>query len=222
VAQARIAAAKDDLERIASAQERVVVDIGYMVRLFALDDSKIADNVGFAVPNDVNDVIDGLEDENLNAYYQNVPGNLFINTEDQDFVANGQLLLDRLTQQTEFNTIIPMAVWNGPYIAWRNDLNVPGVALGPTDTAYDDIGNDPWGNNYILFTARGLINEPEGAFVTTSISALDTQAVDGGGGTAYPVRGYDRPTVLSLGPDGEAGELGNRVYGAGDDLVRPM
>ena len=69
----RITAAISDLEHIANAEERVVIDTAYVVRLFVLDDVQAAEDpaVGFELPRPVAsaDRIDGFVDEEDSVYW---------------------------------------------------------------------------------------------------------------------------------------------------------
>ena len=102
------------------------------------------------------------------------------------------------------------------------------ATVGPGETAKDDIPDDPWGNNYLFFTSKGLLNEPEGEFVirATLADALGSQNPNAGGGISYQCDVFDRPTVLSMGPDGLPGDTTTRstgqtrIFGTGDDITR--
>jgi len=230
--EARINAARSDLEHLANAQERVALDTGYMVRLFALDDSAESDSSGqrgLQVPNDPTDHVDSIYDEANALYYNvNVLQNLFIDRQTQDFISTGAasgLWTQLVGNQSNYMALGP--VWRGPHITWNRDQNVPNfVPASPGETGLDDIPNDPWGNNYLFFTRRGILNEPEGQFAT-EITAADTQGVDATapGARTYAADVFDRPTVLTMGPDGVPGDANGpnapeNTFGTGDDLFR--
>jgi type II secretory pathway pseudopilin PulG len=243
--QARIAATLSDLESLADAQQRLAIDAGVYIRLFALDDIWIDRNAGdglaLAIPNDPDDTFDALQEELLgtaNYYYEptkgsdpeDVPGDLFINPTTQDLidVNDAAPLWNRLTVFSPSVTITSL-VWHGPYMAWQKDSDVLSVEaiigrpLNPGESALDDIPDDAWGNNYLFFTALGLINEPEGVLEEDTITveeALGKDTAANAGGDEYDTDLFDRPTILSLGPDGLPGDIDNRNFGAGDDQTR--
>lgn len=74
--------------------------------------------------------------------------------------------------------------------------------------ARDGIPDDPWGNDYVLFTRRGLVLEPTGQIVDTNVGVQ----VSGGflQGGSYPTQVFDRACIMSLGPNGLPG-AGNAV-----------
>lgn len=209
-ADAKITAAKAELKNIADAEERVAIHTGYFVRLYALDDLIGGDAVGFGV---TGDRLDGVRDEKLNA---------IVTTGEQMFIdpasgiqllpANQNVAYTRLTSnETSFG-------WQGPYYTIHRD---EAAAPDPTDSTLGrqvghlaGIPTDPWGNDYILLTKRGALNEPAG-----TIDA--TLALSGGGTVNAEV--FDRPTVLSLGPNGVPGDADTtsqnfNKLGKGDDL----
>ncbi len=232
--QARIRAAESDLERIATAQDMVAVDTGYFVRLFMLNDRPGPDADGeFLRPAGGTDVTGN--DYDSTGQYQTAgyfnTNNLFF-----DIVyprvgvnpPNGTELRTRLVRdETSFN-------WNGPYVNWQEDENFY------TDSAFDDqeprpdgIPDDPWGNNYLLFVPNGdtingssqqggLVLEPDGDIVQSADFPLGSASPEV---TSIDCNVFDRPTLLSLGPNGLPGNgLGDASpearMGAGDDIVR--
>lgn len=219
---ARQKTAMADLEMISSAQERAVVDTGYIYRLYALDDvAGDGDGIGFG---GTNDVIDALKDEynSLLGIYNlafNNPRRLFIDPETGLFISDNQasnLFTLLHANETAFN-------WHGPYLVLQKDTGTSPwtytSAQLPAD-GKDDIPDDPWGNNYLLFTKRGMVLENDGVITETVIFPSD--------GNTYNCKLFDRTTVLSLGKDGRPGDgsgpssdpsaPGN--FGQGDDIIR--
>lgn len=194
--EAQQQAAKSDMQHIQDAQERAAVDTGFFYRLYVLDDDWAGDGYGFGDPLDIRD---GLLDEASNRVYQN-PRRIFIDIRTGEFLANADNFYDNnmlLANETAFN-------WHGRYITWQRDTN------------QDDIGNDPWGNNYLFFTKAGVVLEPDGT-INTQYRATDN--------SSYDAMVFDRPTILSLGPDGLPGGYDSATqartqFGTGDDLIR--
>lgn len=222
-AQARIARANADLEHLAEGQARAAIDTGYYVRLFLLNDVRQGDGVAFNRGAN-NDRADGISDYLLpQLYYQNVD-RLFIDPRTNDFVTAGRnaLILNQITN-AETNYNVPTAVWNGPYMNWRADSNLPAVA---GSNAPDGIPDDPWGNNYLFFTSLGLVLEPGVTGADPIARASVGFDVNGNPvlGGAFSTVVFDRATVVSLGPDGLPGR--NGVVGStfgdpnSDDLFR--
>ncbi|MGF1573967.1 MAG: prepilin-type N-terminal cleavage/methylation domain-containing protein [Sumerlaeia bacterium] len=209
---ARIASAESDLDRIGSALDQFAIDTGYYPRLFLLND----------VPGPARGVIKSNPDGQIydstqslltaGYYFENIDNNLFISTTGDtsgEFVGNptNSILIDRLIlNETEFN-------YNGPYINWQKDFNAY-PAWGTA--APDGLPDDPWGNNYLLFTREGLVLEPEGIIVGSANFPLSNN--NSTGGTNCLV--FDRTTILSLGPDGSPGSGGTTPLGTGDDIFR--
>lgn len=202
--EARVAATRQDLEALKTAQEHAAIDTGYFYRLYVLDDVRHGDAVS---PEAANDVVDGVRDEALRTATQN-SRQIFIDTQ------SGQLLdpntasekYDLLTSnETNFN-------WNGPYV------NVARKTKYDDDSAVrDPVGFplDPYGSKYLLFTKAGVVLEPDGRI----LDSVDIQ------GSLYNGRVFDRPTILSLGPNSAPGDgsgPGNPEgqFGRGDDLFR--
>ncbi len=220
--QARVARVNSDLENLASSMERVAVDTGYYVRLFALNDVLRGDGVAFNrdLPGDPDDNIDGLTDYDIGGGFLEFPGSnsLFIDTRTGDFAVglNRTAFFNRLLA-TETNFDGTSVGWTGPYINWQTDDNIYQGVAGRTG-----VPDDPWGNDYILFTREGMFLEPDGLLVD-SVS----QNVDGGfssGGPFDTFEIFDRPTIISLGPNGAPGDgstTGDEGdFGEADDFVR--
>jgi len=215
--QARVSSAKADLDRIGAAMERQAIDTGYYVRLWALDD--IAGSVvSIPATNPSGTVFNSVRQWDDPAFYfESVDTNFFIYSEGDvvgDFVpsnVNSNLLDQIQRSETDFN-------WNGPYISFNSDENSY-PSWGAT-LAKDGLPDDPWGNNYLLFTREGLVLEPDGDIVTTAdfpIVANNPTATPAVIGADCNV--FDRTLVLSLGPDGVPGDGGTQL-GEGDDLIR--
>jgi prepilin-type N-terminal cleavage/methylation domain-containing protein len=189
--EAQERAAMSDMQHIADAQERAAIDTGYFYRLYILDDEWAGDGIGLGDPNDV---MDGLLDEADNTIYQN-PKRIFIDPQTGLFLVNAVTFFDNnilAANETAYG-------WHGRYITWQRD----------TDSS--DIGDDPWGNDYLFFTKAGVVQEPEG-----DIRSVYTSP----DGQSYDAKVFDRPTVLSLGPDGAPGSGSGTDFGEGDDLKR--
>jgi type II secretory pathway pseudopilin PulG len=233
--EARRTAALQDLERLADAQERVAVDTGYFFRIYALNDTRGGDNLyanaqlgGFQVLGNRQ----GIQDNDLvtNNIYER-PTDLFILPSTQNYPASQIAIWNRLdtrngsapNNETDFN-------WNGPYLNWYRDTN------------RNDWPDDPWGNDYLFFTINGLIFPPDptseipgrdqetstvGSFQFSLLGPGYELTGPGGGLTQFPATSlFDRPTFLTLGPNGVPGNGSddpsdpNYGYGRGDDLVR--
>lgn len=229
--EARIRSAEKDLQMLADAEERAAIDTGYFYRPYVLND--IPGPLNFdGIPN-AQKVIqeprngkDGLRDNAVtnNNLYEN-PTYIFIKITSGD--AAGQIFYEDAMQQrlwsrltakdsaeTDFN-------WNGPYInTWR-------------DANQNDWPDDPWGNDYLLLTPKGILYAP---VRDSSTQPTDTsfqfqengpQISVGGSIQQYKASGIvDRPTWVSMGPNGlpgdgtpPSGTAGN-TYGRGDDLMR--
>jgi prepilin-type N-terminal cleavage/methylation domain-containing protein len=190
---ARKKAAMADLENIQNSLERAAIDTGHYYRIYVLNDVPGGDGIGWGDPNDI---VDGVADEELNLSHNN-GRQIFIDLDEGDFRPNYDTLYTLLaSNETAFN-------WNGPYINWNKDeVDSDGAPIP------DDIPDDPWGHNYLLFTSLGLVLEPDGIIQTGTHMGSDVEV-------------FDRTTLLSLGPNGLPGDgvAGSR-FGTGDDFVR--
>jgi len=213
---ARQKSALGDLEAIANAQERAGVDTGYIYRLYVLNDVSGGDGIGFG---SVGDIRDGIRDEfdtgggAYNTMYTN-PRQVFIDVNTGNLLTPAQAttLFDQIrTNETAFN-------WQGPYLVVQRDRGSLPWQYSPTKG--DDIPDDPWGNNYLFFTEKGLVQENQGNIVTSITFPGD--------GRTYNCKLYDRPTLLSLGKNGLPGDgTGPSIdptapgnFGQGDDIMR--
>jgi prepilin-type N-terminal cleavage/methylation domain-containing protein len=196
---ARLAGAESDLEHLQGAEERAHINTGYVYRFYVLDD--VAGGDGQFQPFLPNDV-DGIRDEMLNTMMQ-FPTRIFIDYKQGQFVANFAPLWVRLTRdETEFG-------WGGPYINYAR--------LRDVDS--NDLPEDPWGEEYLLFTPLGWVNQYTGTVESVYwFFAADV-------GTTIPVFApfFDRFTVLSKGPNRVPGDGNWRtpwLFGTDDDLKR--
>ena len=139
---------------------------------------------------------DSIAAENVTS----VADNIFVNPETNDMLNVSATRLQAIFRQVAETT------WGGPYYTIHRDesfamANETGYTFG--------VPNDPWGNDYVFVTREGALVEPLGLFLNTYLGAA--------------ALGFDRPTIVSLGPDGEPGagvDGGPRVLGRGDDLYR--
>jgi prepilin-type N-terminal cleavage/methylation domain-containing protein len=210
--EARLRAAESDLEHLANALERVGIDTNYMFKLYVLDDVIGGDGVANQPTNVPAERIDGTRDEDLNPVFAGQAERIFISLETQQVVDlalatsiyNNQFAVTTdLQSETKFG-------WHGPYINWQVDKN------------YNDWPDDPWGRDYIFFTRAGGMGPLDTQFVLTGVTIGTSMAP-----ISFPAQAnvFDRPTVLSLGPDGLPGDgaanpTGNGDYGEGDDIFR--
>lgn len=199
--EARLNAALQDLEALQTAQQHAAIDTGYFYRLYVLDDV----GGGDAIPasNLTADRVDGIRDEQLRTDVTN-PKSLFIDTKAGTFLLGGAAIYDRMVaNETAFN-------WNGPYVNVARKVGLKNPVAGqPAGTPLD-----PWGNPYLFFTKEGLVNDRDGVISTTYVG-LD--------GNTYNAVRFDRPTILSLGPNGVPGNGAGSTepnFGQGDDLYR--
>ncbi|MFP4379027.1 MAG: type II secretion system protein [Candidatus Sumerlaeia bacterium] len=217
MAEAKTAKATRDMEEIVEAQKRVAIHTGYYVRIFMLDD--VAGGNG--VPLQDGDSYDGIEDEDeqigsATAYYDN-RDQLFIDPSTGDLLSPAASEAVFQTITVGDNNTTRTAKWGGPYYTIHSDednITQPGDH-NPTPAqgfpTLHDIPTDPWGNDYLFFTRLGMIKEPEGLLVEPEV------IVDS---VSYDTTEFDRPTILSLGPDGLPGGEGDRRFGRGDDQFR--
>ncbi|MEQ8821734.1 MAG: prepilin-type N-terminal cleavage/methylation domain-containing protein [Sumerlaeia bacterium] len=218
--EARRTAALADLERLANAQDRLAVDIGYYGRLFFLND--VGNRANAQQFQRDFDPADGTVDS-ISSYFgpgSNYFGNInqiFIDPNTGNLVAAvvGSTLLGNINvNETALN-------FYGPYVNWNRDEN--SYSQSPFDggegTAYlpDGIPDDPWGNNYVIFTRAGMLLEPAGIFTTSASFPLGL----GGVTVSNLDEAFDRATLVSFGPDGLPGDgAGTPIPGEGDDIVR--
>ena len=204
---ARQRTAKSDLEHIRNAEERAGIDTGYYYRMYVLDDNPGGDGIGTGGTNDIND---GVHDEILNTIAQNTM-RIFINVNNGEFLPDAAAFL-QYRKMTENETGFG---WNGRYITWQRDIyGFNRDAQG--NLIPNDIPDDPWNHDYLFFTQKGLVLEPNGEIVPSC--SIDTNGNFSTGAT-YDCLRYDRFTVLSLGGDGLPGSQPDYIFGTGDDLI---
>ena len=196
--EARVRAAESDLQHLQDAEERAGINTGYLYRFYVLDDVLGGDGFG---PYNPNDYIDGIRDEHLNVGMQ-FPTRIFIEYKTGQFSQNYQNLYSQLTRnETAFG-------WQGAYVNYHH--------LRDIDT--NDIAEDPWGEEYLLFTNSGkLVDQFQGILVETfyffASDTLSTVPI------YWPF--FDRFTVLSTGANGAPGDgTSNAIFGTDDDLYR--
>lgn len=203
-AQARITAAQADLDSLQNAEQQIAVDTGYFFRFYALDDVPGGDGIN---PEEYDpatppvDVTDGIRDEALRTT-QNAT-DLFVDTKTGDLLPQGDsIIYTRLVQAGEvaFN-------FNGPYLNFSRKV---GVKAPPVGQQVVGLPLDPWMGPYLFFTSKGVIDEWNGIMVQTITI----------NGTSYNSLIFDRPTVLSLGPDGLPGSGPGTDFGEGDDIFK--
>lgn len=220
-AEARLRTAQADLRLLAEAEQQAVIDIGYFLRLYVLDDVVGGDGIGpTAVPNPL-DVIDGLQDERFNTrnpdgpVYGIVPdfGSIPVNV---STTGRPGALFD-ITSLVRNETLLGIGL---PYITYPRQYEDPA-----TGNQYN-VPRDPWGNPYVILTREGFVNDVDTLFAGTPTGAspalIDAVSMVGGpsglDGTIF-----DRLTLVSFGPNALPGD-GSGVapdgnFGAGDDLV---
>ena len=218
--QARMAATKQELQHLGDAEERVGIDTGFMLRIYALDDvGRPGDGIASTDSSDpVNnpDVTESILDNqitNNNCYVD--PERLFISAASENYSANGTLLFDKLLAESAYS-------WLGPYLQWQRDENG------------NDWPDDPWGNDYLFFTRAGVIFPPINGGIPAGTGGEDgdgsaqfqptyRQVDVNGTPVTYDAIVFDRPTFLSMGPDNLPGNgLGNPTtnrFGDGDDII---
>lgn len=210
---ARLARARQDIESLADAQDRMYVDVGYFGVLSLLNNVVGGDGVYNLTDNTV-DVTDGIRD---------IPDGIsvFIDDQTQDYVPAGvsiSLINNFRVSETTYG-------WNGPYVNWQRDANFPlsGGGVGP-----DGIPDDPWGRNYLLFTRLGLVVEDTMRSNPTQTTGQVVEwTTDAGALRHFELEPpyyckllFDRPTIISLGRDGLPGDHTDRTFGRGDDIIR--
>jgi len=208
---ARVGAAESDLQHLEDAEVRAGVTTGYVYRFYVLDDLPGGD--GRFIPGDPSDV-DGIRDEAINPTVA-FPTRIFLDysgtyNPPYDFLqgnAESNAWSRLVRNETEFG-------WQGPYINYAR----------MRDIDYNDIPEDPWGEEYLLFTPRGLVDQRLGVVVDTYYFV----ATDGTPITLYGPF-FDRFTVLSKGPNRAPGDGTSLLlpdgtpaarFGTGDDLKR--
>ncbi len=196
--EARLTAARADLESIATAQQQAAIDTGYFYRLFVLDDVTGGDAVA---PDVLTDRIDGIADEILRGDALNMP-QIFVDTKLGNVVTPGAPVFNRLLLGDE------MLTWKGPYINITRKVG-PKIVIPNTPISTPV---DPWGSQYLFFTRLGVMQEPAGL-----IQANWADSVSGGN---YIANVFDRPTVLSLGPNKLPGDGISSAFGTDDDIIR--
>lgn len=224
--QAKIASTQQDLNHLADAQERAAFDTSWFYRPYVLNDQRAGDGQVNSSPLDR---VQGIRDNLLTTdnIYEN-PAVIFISTRFLDYPSNQAQLFARLgTRETDLGVQFN---WNGPYINWFRDVN------------QNDWPDDAWGGDYLFFTPAGVLYPPDPFLRPTDIDVsdefeeegpmVDVESASGSGTTnrtfsAFVDGGqtplFDRPTWLSLGPDGLPGngtDDPNNVYGEGDDIFR--
>lgn len=215
---ARLTAAQSDVENLANAEERFQIDTGYFVRLYALNDLVLpGDDIANTDPLDT---IQSIFDNGVgtDTRYQ-FAGRIFINPATGDYLTDGQQLTI-LGNETTF-------LGNGPYINWQ----------AMRDTNNNDWPDDPWGQDYLVFTREGVIVPPS---INEDNTIGGRDDFNGNDDLSYqffpqgPERHdpngdninearlvFDRPTILSVGPNGLPGTgLQGTRYGEGDDVYR--
>jgi prepilin-type N-terminal cleavage/methylation domain-containing protein len=226
---ARLKVCQQELREIANAEERAAIDNGYYFRLYVLDDVSGGDGVGLGErdSNGVLDPVDGIDDESngiSNFIYLNSE-NMFISVDTGKMIEADALIHTAFTKITD-ETSYGADAWKGPYYNIHNDDT---IAEDRSQSEWEnykgflpDIPNDPWGNDYIFATEAGVVQEPDGVIADTfSISSISGD---------NPIRPFDRPTIISLGPnrvpgdekgpDGNASTTAdNYTLGTGDDLI---
>ena len=194
---ARVRAAESDLEEIRKAEERAGIDTGYYYRLYVLDDNIGGDGLGSG---QTDDILDGVRDESLNTIADN-PTRMFINVSSGELLeaSSSSIIFNRFSQnETAFG-------WNGRYITWQ------------TDEDENDIPDDPWGRDYLLFTSEGLVLEPDGIIIDSCGINANGQLISG---PTYNCLLFDRFTLVSRGPDGLPGSQPDYEFGTGDDVIQ--
>jgi len=194
---ARLAAAESDLEHIQGAEERAHINTGYVYRFYVLDD--VAGGDGTYRPFDPSDV-DGIRDEEFNTMVMD-PTRMFLDYKTGLFLANFANIYSRMTaNETEFG-------WGGPYINYGRFR----------DFDRNDIPEDPWGEDYLLFTPKGWVNQRTGQ-IETVYYFFATDA-----GTTVPLVGpfFDRFTIVCKGPNKAPGDgTSGARFGFDDDMKR--
>lgn len=224
--EARVHAAGQDVLMLADAQQRAAIDTSYFYRVNVLNDVSYGDGVANALENPASgdeNRIDGIRDNEItsNNMYES-PDVIFILPKTGLYASqtmqdrNFERITANLRGETDFG-------WSGPYINWHRDKNA------------NDWPDDPWGNDYYFFTQAGVIYPPD-PFSADSTRQEDTSffpetigpdaevtSTSGGATTKrFDATVFDRPTFLSLGPNGLPGDGTDDTdnqYGEGDDVI---
>lgn len=215
---AKITAAQADIDALVAGLERVSIDIGHVVRMYALNDVRGGNGTPNTVPLDpVNGLLDNGLTGNGQLYEQ--PAALFISPITQNFLPAmaQQQLFEKLTDPNAETSYRNPTQWRGPYVNWSRDVNG------------NDWPDDPWGNDYLFFSRQGMLWPPDPR-ATSSSSMREDHSWEfnsigpdiHGNPTALL---FDRFTVLSLGPNGLPGDGSgpsspSGAYGQGDDIYR--
>ena len=232
VDQARLTRAQHEMDALADALNRVEADTGYYVRLFMLNDLirgdgdqqevRLAGEI-FAPP----ELEDGVTDYlNNGTHYHRPINRLFIYADNDNPTLVGQMVEPVLGDQLRLRLVTDADGfnWNGPYMNWQTDANIYPHIFPNNLAAGDGIPDDPWGNNYMIVTTWGLIPDgDEGWSPTTEGPVVSHDLPFGSGNTVNNLdEVVDRVSIVSLGPNGVAGNGGGTRLGTGDDLVRSI
>jgi prepilin-type N-terminal cleavage/methylation domain-containing protein len=190
---ARLRAAEADLMALAEAQSRASIDMNYYVAPWRLNNV-----IGSGDP-----FLSTQNNDNTLGGYTNYNA-MFIDTVTLDIPGNvNQIHADFIANETRFG-------WGGPYVNYRRferEVNWP---------------QDPWGNEYLLFTKAGALFPPDTPGVNDSEFETTGPAFTGVDGNSIPglttIGLFDRPTWLSLGPNQLPGDGDGSPYGTGDDI----
>jgi prepilin-type N-terminal cleavage/methylation domain-containing protein len=214
--EARVAACESELQTLAEAQKSAAVLMGVFLRLYALNDMPgPTKNLPLTNPN----ASDSIADEAQNSSLYTNPKRMFIDPATNAFLPSTQA--DQRFESIVGTTPIvneTSYAWKGPFCNFKRDEKpnesqpTPAMALGgwTLPTHIHGIPNDPWGNDYLLFTRWGLVCEPVGSL--ESVVSVDA--------IGYSTVVFDRPTILSLGPNGKPGDETAPEFGKGDDIYR--
>lgn len=204
--EAKVTKTEQDLQIIQSALEQVVIDSSFLVRLYVLNDVPGGDGIATGA---AGDLIDGFSDEDLGGgTYSFIGQQLFLNTQTSRYATPAERVPSATAAAGIFDrldTII--GGWKGPYLTYQRDID------------NDGIGDDPWGNNYLLFTPEGLVDDQtRTGWAAPTGGVVATKTING---TSYACDIFDRFTLLSLGPNGLPGDgTATSLFGEGDDIRR--
>lgn len=202
--QARIASAEADMQTLAEAESRASIDMNYYIVPWRLNNV-----IGSVVPR----LSTTNDDQSIHPDYANYD-DMFINIVTLDIPGNvNEIHDDFIENETDFG-------WRGPYVNFKRDDNG------------NNWPEDPWGNDYILFTKAGglFAPEPDSAtnmqFETTGPSFIQNDGTTNAGISGLDGQ-FDRPAWISLGPNeipgdgsGIAADRGDAgFYGNDDDII---